>query len=110
MPCKIVHLLLGGRKSYFRKEEKVQRAAFSRQKVFLLYVFCRLFLLFLLALPSARAAPLNPLRLQREVDRGNAAEDARLSCGSGIRRPPPALPPAARLGLSRSGLTHAAAR
>lgn len=93
MPCKIFHLLLGGRKTYFRKEEKVQRAAFSRQKeVFLLYVFCRLFLLFLLALPSARAAPLNPLQLRREVDRGDAAEDARLSCGSGIRRPPQRSP------------------
>lgn len=55
----------------------------------MLYVLCCLSLLFLLALPVARVAPLNPIQLRREVDHGDAAEDARLSCGSGIRRPPP---------------------
>lgn len=32
------------------------------------------------------------------------------AAGQESAAPPPALPPAARLGLSRSGLTHAAAR
>lgn len=52
---RIFSLLLAGRKSYFSEEEAVQKAAASsRQKAiffFLLYVFCRLFPLFLLTLP-----------------------------------------------------------
>lgn len=59
--------------------------------------------------PGARAAPLNPTQLRGEVDHGGAGEDARLGCGSGICCPPPRAPPPARLGLSCSGLTHAAA-
>lgn len=50
MFCRIFHLLLGGRRSYFREEESPKGCFFKTKGIFLPYVFCCLFLLFLLAL------------------------------------------------------------
>lgn len=109
MKKKPQNLLLGGRKSYLREEEAVQKAAaFSRQKQFSFFFALR----FLLPVPiisphppSARAAPLSPIRLRREVA---TALRRRCQARLWVRNPPsPRAPPPARLGLSRSGLTHA---
>lgn len=85
MFCRIFNLLLGGRRSYFREEEK--GLLFQDERNFSALRFLLPVPIISPCPPGARAAPLNPIQLRREVDHGDAGEDARLSCGSGICRP-----------------------